>query len=162
MRYDIASFECDANKSPLPPTVAEKTYLGLRDAASAHPSIAFYAVSHSTQSHTAKWLSEIGGTAPPNLAVIVDDQREVYAAWGVGTSSLWHVLNPADLWSAVKLLREEGIANRPTESGYRFQTSGTWAVDGQGKVVWGGVASSASVVPDFEDAVKVVLGGGKE
>ncbi|PSR81955.1 hypothetical protein BD289DRAFT_371979 [Coniella lustricola] len=141
---------------------AEKTYLGLRDAAAAHPAMAFYAVSHSTQPHTDKWLSAIGGPTPANLRVIVDDRRELYAAWGLGTSSFWHVLNPADLWRAVRLARDQGITNRPTESGYRFQTSGSWAVDGRGTVVWGAAAASASVIPDFEEAVRAVDRQGEE
>lgn len=86
----------------------------------------------------------------------MDDQRKIYAAWGLGTSSFWHVLSPQGLYSVYKLAKQEGIANRPTESGYRWQTSGSWAVDGAGKVVWGGPSKSADEIPEFEDAVRAV------
>lgn len=141
---------------PLPLPVAEKTFLRLRETASAHSNVHFIAISHSNQQHTSKWLQDIGGTNPPNLDVIVDDARELYAAWGLGVASVWHVLKPQSLYDLYKMAKEEGIANRPTESGYRWQTSGHWAVDGQGKVVWGGVAGAANEIPDFAEAVEAV------
>lgn len=133
----------------------------MRGTASENPDIHFIAVSHSNEAHTAKWRREIGGEDRSNLEIIVDDQREVYAAWGLGVSSFWHVLNPQGFVSLYRLAKDEGIVNRPTESGYRWQTSGSWAVDGQGKVVWGGPAKSADEIPDFADAVKAVTGHGK-
>ena len=88
---------------------AEMTFLRLRAAASAHPSIDFVAVSHSDQSATEKWLEAIGGAR--DVRVIVDDERELFAQWGLGVSSLWHVLYPASMWSAFKLGREQGIVS---------------------------------------------------
>lgn len=130
----------------------------MRDAALAHPNIHFIAVSHSSQQHTDKWQHDIIGedANPANLEVVVDDKREIYAAWGLGVASVWHVLKPQSLYDIYKMAKEDGIVNRPTESGYRFQTSGHWAVDGQGKVVWGGVAGSANELPDFDEAVRAV------
>lgn len=134
----------------------------MRETASTNPAISFIAVSHSTQAHTAKWQQAIGGTNPANLEVVVDDEREVYGAWGLGVSSFWHVMSPQGLYDVYKLSTEEGIANRPTESGYRFQTGGAWAVDGLGVVVWGGVAGGASEIPDFGEAVGVLGQSGGE
>lgn len=142
------------------PIVAEKTFLRLREAATSHPNIHFIAVSHSTPEHTATWQQDIGGTNPANLEVVVDDQREIYGAWGLGVSSVWHVLSPWGLYDLYKLAKEEGIANRPTASGFRFQTGGAWAVDAKGKVVWGGVAAGANEIPDFAEAVEALGGGG--
>ena len=48
--------------------------------------------------------------------------------------------------------------NRPTESGSRWQTSGSFAVDRNGVVKWGGAAVRADWIPDFEDAVKASEG----
>lgn len=79
----------------------------------------------------------------------------------MGTSSAWHVLNPWSFWELYKLGREEGIWNRPTESGFRWQVSGSWGVDGEGVVRWGGVNKSADDGGDFGEAVRV-LEGGKE
>ena len=46
--------------------------------------------------------------------------------------------------------------NRPTESGSRWQTSGSFAVDRNWVVRWGGAAERADWIPDFEEAVKAV------
>lgn len=142
----------------LTPSVAEKTFLRLRDAASENPDIRFIAVSHSNQEHTAKWRRDIGGDDPSNLEIVVDEQREAYGAWGLGVASFWHVLNPQGLYELYRMAKDEGIVNRPTESGYRWQTSGSWAVDGEGKVVWGGPVKTANEIPDFANAVKAFHG----
>ncbi|KAL9077113.1 MAG: hypothetical protein Q9161_000379 [Pseudevernia consocians] len=135
---------------------AEKTFLSLRAAASAHPSITFVAVSHSDQSATDKWFEAVGGA--DNVRIIVDSERELFAHWGLGVSSFWHVLNPASMWNAYKLGKEQGIWTRSTESGNRWQTSGSFAVDRNGMVRWGGAAGRADWIPDFEEAVKAVKG----
>ncbi|KAL8659798.1 MAG: hypothetical protein Q9202_006948 [Teloschistes flavicans] len=133
---------------------AEKTFLRLRATADAHQNITFIAVSHSDQSSTDTWLEAVGG--PGKVEVIINPDREIYAAWGLGISSFWHALNPGNLRSAYKLWKEEGIWNRPTESGSRWQTAGSFGVDAQGIVRWGQTAPGADWVPDFEDAVKVL------
>ncbi len=71
-------------------------------------------------------------------------------------SNPWHVLNPWSLYSVYKLGKTEGIWNRPTESGNRWQTAGGWAVDGKGIVRLGGVAKTADEVPDFGEAMKAL------
>lgn len=55
--------------------------------------------------------------------------------------------------SVYKLGKAEGIWNRPTESGNRWQTAGSFAVDKAGMVKWVRVNASANDVPDFMDAV---------
>lgn len=55
-----------------------------------------------------------------------------------------------------KLGRQEKIWNRPTESGSRWQTSGSWIVDREGIVKGGGIAKSADDIMDFEEAVRLV------
>ncbi|KZL84772.1 alkyl hydroperoxide reductase subunit c thiol specific antioxidant, partial [Colletotrichum incanum] len=133
---------------------AEKSFIVLREAASKNPNVAFIAVSHSSESHTKKWLSEVGGPGDKNpVEVIFNEERDVYAKWGLGTSSFMHVLSPSALSNVFKLSREEGIANRPTESGSRWQTSGAWAVGENGKVTWGGPAQTASEIPNVDEAL---------
>ena len=111
-------------------------------------------MSHSSASSTTTWLEAVGGAG--NVQVVVDSEREVYAKWGLGTSGFWHVLSPGGLWEVVRLGREEGIWNRPTESGSRWQMGGCWGVDAQGVVRWGGVAARADEIPDVVEAVKVL------
>lgn len=55
-----------------------------------------------------------------------------------------------------ELAKKEGIKNRWTESGSRWQRSGNFAVDGEGVVRWGRAADDASDIPDFEQLVKAV------
>lgn len=60
------------------------------------------------------------------------------------------------LYSAVQLGKTEGIWNRTTESGTRWQTGGAFAVDRAGKVRWVSIARSASDVPDLGAALKAL------
>lgn len=129
----------------------------MRDAAAAHPNVRFVAVSHSDEPSTQKWLAEVGGPGTTNpVEVIVDAERKLYGAWGLGTSSMMHVLSPAGLYAVYKMAKERGIKNRPTESGSRWQTAGNFAVDAQGIVRWGGPAARADEVPTFEEALRAV------
>jgi hypothetical protein len=86
----------------------------------------------------------------------------MYGAWGLGISSWMHVLSPAGFKALFKLGREKGIWNRPTESGSRWQTGGSWAVDAQGVVKWGGVSGRADDVPNFKEAMEVLEGKGSK
>ena len=130
---------------------AEKTLLSLRSTAQQYPQISFIAISHSGRAATDHWLEALSG--PGSVEVLVDEQREIYARWGLGVSDWWHVLSPSSMWSVWKLGRGEGIWNRPTESGSRWQRAGSWAVDGDGVVKWGGVFIRADEIPDFGQAV---------
>jgi hypothetical protein len=143
---------------------AEKSYLNLRDIAKEHSDIDFVAVSHSDEAATQTWLQSLpqAGSGSSNLKVIVDEKLELYAAWGLGVSGWAHALSPFSLYNVFKMGRMEGIWNRPTESGSRWQTAGSYAVDREDIVRWGGPAERADDVPNFEDAVGALLGDGKE
>ncbi|KAF2787933.1 hypothetical protein K505DRAFT_287040 [Melanomma pulvis-pyrius CBS 109.77] len=133
---------------------AEKTFLSLRSISTAHPDTHFIAVSHSNRASTDSWLEALGG--PDRVQVIVDPDRESYAAWGLGVSSFWHILNPWSMYSVYTLGKQEGIWNRPTESGTRWQSSGSFAVDRDGVMRWGGPSRSADDVPDFGEAMEAI------
>lgn len=134
--------------------VAEKTYRNLRYHANRHPEANFIAVSHSSAQATEDWVIAVGGEW--DTRVITDEERSLYPLWGLGISNAWHVLNPWSLYSVYTLGKSEGIWNRPTESGSRWQTAGSWAVDGSGIVRWGGVAKAADEIPDFKTALLAV------
>ncbi|CAK1361039.1 hypothetical protein CB0940_03551 [Cercospora beticola] len=140
---------------------AEKTYLLLREAAKTHRDIDFLAISHSDQTSTDKWLKSIPqfGSEPANLRIIVDADREAYNAYGLSVSSWGHVLSAGSMWNVWNLAKNEGISNRPTESGSRWQTSGTFAIGEDGRVKWGGAANRADDIPNFEEAVKALDSG---
>ncbi|CZT50526.1 uncharacterized protein RSE6_11532 [Rhynchosporium secalis] len=133
---------------------AEKTFLSLRDLAAKDPGKNYIAVSHSSGPATTHWLSSVGGQG--KVRVIVDDERELYGKWGLGVSSTWHVLNPWSLYAVWMLGKKENIWNKPTESGSRWQTSGSFAVGKDGLVKWAEVPKAADQVPDFGDAVRAL------
>ncbi len=114
----------------------------------------FIAISHSSEEATEKWIIAVGGEWDVN--VIVDADRELYAKWGLGVGTAWHVLNPWSIYSVYRLGKKEKIWNRPTESGNRWQTSGSFAVDGKGIVRWGRVAKTADDIPDFNEALQAL------
>lgn len=139
--------------------VAEKTFLDSRALAPAHPDIYFVAVSHSDQESTDRWLASLpdpSKNTQPNLQIIIDAERQAYAAWGLGTSSLWHVLGCIP--GVSKLSKETGINVRPTESGSRWQTAGSFAVDGQHIVRWSRKNQRADDMPDFNEALHALQG----
>ena len=151
--------------------------------------VIFFAVSHSDEKATQNWPRDvekeektrkgqktetdgtmmngngegdntnIGIDSSSDVRIVVDQERELYATWGLGPSSIAHVLRPTALWGAVKLAREEGISMRDTESGSRWQTAGGFAVDGEGIVRWARVAERADDIVDFEAAAEAVLKG---
>ena len=86
--------------------------------------------------------------------VVVDEARNAYAAWGLGTSSTWHAYNPWAVYNTFALGKKEGIWNRPTESGSRWQTGGAFAVDKKGIVQWSKAASAADDIPDLQEALR--------
>jgi hypothetical protein len=126
----------------------------LRYLANRHPEIDFIAVSHSSQEATDKWAIEIGGEWDVN--VIVDPERELYAQWGLGLSSAWHVLNPWSMYSVYQLGKKDHIWNRPTQSGTRWQIAGSFAVDKDGIVRWVRIAKSADDVPTFKEGMEAL------
>ncbi|KAL1793869.1 hypothetical protein ACET3X_007290 [Alternaria dauci] len=96
---------------------AESTFLHMRNMATAHTDIEWVAVSHSEQGATGRWLSalpEPEKNTQPNLHIVVDAEREAYGAWGLGISSLWHVLGSIP---GTSKLKAQGISVRATESG---------------------------------------------
>lgn len=86
---------------------AEKTFITLRSLANKHTTITFIAVSHSSAGHTQKWVEALGGAW--NVRVVVDEERRVYAEWGLGVCGIWDVFGPSTWVAQRKLGTEEGI-----------------------------------------------------
>lgn len=140
--------------------VAEAAFRALRTAAAQHPNINFVAVSHSDQQSTNKWLEAVGGPnegdSSNSVTAVVNAERQVYAQWGLGTVSWGHLFSPSGLVGVWNLGKEQGIWNRPTESGTRWQSSGNWAVDEEGYVRWGGPATRVDDVIDTAAAISAL------
>lgn len=83
-------FFADKNSSR---TVAQKSFLALRELAIKNQgALACVAVSHSSREATRKWVDLLGGAW--NVEVVVDEERAVYAAWGLGLGNVWYMFNP--------------------------------------------------------------------
>lgn len=134
--------------------VAEKTFRAFRSAAASHPEACFVAVSHSDKAATDKWIASVDG--PGQVQVVVVAERNLYAQWGLGLSSSWHVLNPWSMWNVYQTGKQDGIWNKPTESGNRWQTSGSFGVDKSGTVQWSRKAGTADEAVEFEEGVQAV------
>jgi hypothetical protein len=112
------------------------------------------AVSHSSAEATERWVVQVGGNW--DVEVVVDHERELYAQWGLGTSTLWHVLSPRSLYGVWQLGTRDGIWNRPTESGSRWQTAGAFALSPDGRVRWAHVAQAADDPLDLRPALRAL------
>jgi hypothetical protein len=105
--------------------VAQKSFLALRTLANKHQgTMTCIAVSHSSKEATRKWLDLLGGAW--NVEVVIDEDRALYAAWGLGLGSVW---------SADAGLEGEGVARRQSRRGYHE--------DGQFWNRWGGCERTA-------------------
>ena len=135
--------------------VAEKTFLEARRLANKYPSIQFIAVSHSSKQATDKWISALGGAW--QVMIVIDEEREIYAAWGLGVSTTWHLLNPWTQVAVQRLGKQEGIWGREVDpSGNRWQVGGSWAMDTMGTVKFGAPSKTAGDIPNLEEACKAV------
>ncbi|RDW62141.1 hypothetical protein BP6252_11574 [Coleophoma cylindrospora] len=132
---------------------AEKTFIEMRRLANKYPDLSFLAVSHASKAATDRWVSSIGGAWA--VQIIVDEEREVYAQWGLGISNTWYVLSPWTQWTQYKLGKEEGVWGREVDpSGNHWQIGGSWACDVMGTVRWGAASKSADEIPDLIAACK--------
>ncbi|KAF1968662.1 hypothetical protein BU23DRAFT_655672 [Bimuria novae-zelandiae CBS 107.79] len=133
----------------------QQLFLRLRSLANRHTGIHFIAVSHCTAAATDAWAKKLGGAW--NVDVIIDEQRELYAMYGLGMSSYAHVLNPRNGVNQIKLSKQNGSVWQPVgEGGCRWQTGGAYAVDERGTVKWGAPMQSVDEDIMFEDGVKAL------
>ncbi|RDA95406.1 hypothetical protein CP533_3432 [Ophiocordyceps camponoti-saundersi (nom. inval.)] len=72
---------------------AQKTFLNLRTLANRYSqSLTCIAVSHSSPPATRKWIDLLGGAW--NVRIVIDQDRALYAAWGLGLATYWQLFNP--------------------------------------------------------------------
>ncbi|KOS19250.1 hypothetical protein ESCO_001089 [Escovopsis weberi] len=134
---------------------AEKAFKTLSAISNKVPTVHCVAVSHSSSEATEKWIPQVGGVWDTD--VVIDEDRDLYASWGLGLSSTWGIVSPRALYSTYRLGADEGVWNRPTESGNRWQLGGAFAVDEEGIVRWAYPCTAADDLPDLNAGV-VALG----
>ncbi|KAH7161214.1 hypothetical protein EDB81DRAFT_755788 [Dactylonectria macrodidyma] len=163
---------------------AQKTFLSLRTLANRHgEALTCIAVSHSSEQATKKWVDMLGGAW--SVRVVIDEDRALYAAWGLGLGSMWYLFNPTTQmqgWKEKGWLGDEvagaiqrtGIKEKPSSStggpdgedggdgpttvmGNKWQEAGAFAVDGTGTVIWGGKALRADDVMDLDYGARILM-----
>ncbi|EGX91640.1 hypothetical protein CCM_05798 [Cordyceps militaris CM01] len=141
---------------PSKPTlaVAEKVFKKLSTLSDRQPGLHCIAVSHSSSETTEKWIPQVGGAWSTD--VVIDEGRDLYAQWGLGLSDVWHMSGPSVLYSVYRLGTDEGVWNRPTESGTRWKIGGAFAVDEGGVVRYAHASKAADDLPDINSAAQAV------
>lgn len=130
---------------------AEATMRAARELAE-QPDVGVIAVVHAGDAATARWCGVVGGAGA--VRIVVDEPRKLYARWGLGRSSFRHFAGPSSLAAALRLLRL-GIRNTRAD-GTRWQTAGTFAVAGDGRVAWRHLPRHAGDLPDLGSALRAV------
>jgi AhpC/TSA family len=128
---------------------AEATMRALREQAAAAPEHEWIAVSHAPRAATDRWCESLGG--PGDVRLLSDPSRHTYAAWGLGQTTLGHFLGRRSLQGVVALQRN-GIRNTHP-NGTRWQSAGTFALDGDAVVRWRHLPTHAGDLPDLRVAL---------
>jgi hypothetical protein len=127
---------------------AEATMRALTRVADVRPQIRWIVVSHAPLEDTDRWCAAVD--AGRGLELVIDERRELYAAWGLGRSSLGHFAGARSLASVLRE-RRRGIGHRHP-AGTRWQRAGTFAVDSHGAICWRHIPRHAGDLPDLEAA----------
>lgn len=135
----------------------------LRETARGNPDVAFVAVTHGDPAAATAWCGALGldrsavrtvdpveatggGAGPDNLHVLVDEGRDLYAAWGLGLGGVGYLFRPAVLRARRRARRGETTSHPP--SGTRWQRAGVFGVDPDGTVRTCHIAAHAADRPD--------------
>ncbi|KAK6003455.1 hypothetical protein QM012_009226 [Aureobasidium pullulans] len=129
-----------------------------------HEKLHVVIVQHSDEATSKQWFEDVGGKkAFPDSSrytIVSDPERKSYAAWGVGSLG-WTGMVSSDILDALKTLKEsDGIEMRPTgANAYRWQNSGGFAIDTEGKIRWRKIARDSSDVCDYAEAANTIVDG---
>lgn len=155
----------------------EATLDRLASTAREHPDVEFVAITHGDPEIATEWCEEIGlGTVTlagadasvsmchdvtdTGVRMLVDEDRSLYAEWGLGRAGWWHLLHPRVTVGSIRAMLA-GYRDRTT-SGNRWQQSGLFAVDADGVVRSVHVAKTADDLPNVDVAVSFLDGESDE
>lgn len=134
--------------------MAEKDLHRLRAEAQRYAGVHFIAVSHSALDATSRWLDLVGGAG--NVEILIDPNRDIYTAYGLGRASVFAMLNLPRELSALFRLKRQGYVLRATEDGNRWQTGGLAAIAADGTVKYAHAATWTNDTGDFDAAIAAV------
>jgi hypothetical protein len=127
---------------------AEATLVAARRLAADDAGADWIAVSHASREATDTWCEAIGGCG--RVRLVIDEPRALYAAWGLGRTTLGHFAGRRSLGGVLRLARS-GIRNRHP-NGTRWQRAGTFALDADRVIRWRHLPEHAGDLPDLEAA----------
>lgn len=131
---------------------AELTVQQLQRVTAEHPELAWWLVSMGSEQTTSAWLETVG--RPVGIEVVHDSSLATHARWGLGSSSVLHIMRPRVLLGALSAYRR-GARNRSPD-GSRWQQAGAFAVAADGRLAWVHYPASAEDLPDLRAAVAAV------
>ncbi|KIE00715.1 Thioredoxin-like fold protein, partial [Metarhizium majus ARSEF 297] len=141
---------------------AQKTFINLRTLANRHSqTVTCVAVSHASEPATRKWIDLLGGAW--NVQVVIDEDRAIYAAWGLGVANVWHLFNPT---TQVQGWKEKGwLGDKVAEAMQRKGTTTAQPAINQQhperrRAAGAGGAGGGGVGPGEDDNVDDDDGGG--
>ncbi|KXS22263.1 hypothetical protein M427DRAFT_129985 [Gonapodya prolifera JEL478] len=136
---------------------AEKEIRLLGEVVKQRPGVQVVVVQHSADAETKAWWDRIGGPKlVPDVKLISDPERNVYASFGVGILP-WSGLFTNEIVKPITNLKNEGIVNTETGSGsWRWQNSGGFVIDQSGIVRWSKIAAHAGDMCDYIEALKAL------
>lgn len=106
-----------------------------------------------------------------SVEVIIDEDRAIYAAWGLGLGNMWYLFHPG---AQIQGWKETGwlggqVAERiqkkgpiqddddaATALGSKWQEAGAFAIDGKGTVIWGGKAVRSDDMMNLEEGARIL------
>ncbi|KAI1329909.1 hypothetical protein F5Y16DRAFT_416535 [Xylariaceae sp. FL0255] len=101
---------------------AQASFLSLRALATKNQGrLRCIAISHASPAATRKWIDLLGGSW--SIEVLIDEDRAIYAAWGLGLGTVWSMFNPTTQirgfqqkgWLGVKVanaIQQSGVLKR--------------------------------------------------
>ncbi|KAI1092975.1 hypothetical protein F5B19DRAFT_452510 [Rostrohypoxylon terebratum] len=132
--------------------VAQKSFLALRDLAIKNQGrLTCIAVSHSSREATWKWVDMLGGAW--NVEVVIDEDRAIYAAWGLGLSNFWYMFNPTTQMQGWK---EKGWLGIKVANS--LQRTGSIKPDGTTNGATSTAATGTGSAPDASEGPSTVMG----
>ncbi|KAI1204874.1 uncharacterized protein F4807DRAFT_314886 [Annulohypoxylon truncatum] len=131
---------------------AQKSFLAFRDLAIKNQGrLTCIAVSHSSREATWKWVDMLGGAW--NVEVVIDEDRAIYAAWGLGLSNFWYMFNPT---TQVQGWKEKGWLGIKVANS--LQRTGTLKQDGTTKDATSAAAAGVGGAPGASEGPSTALG----
>jgi len=92
------------------------------------------------------------------LVIVPDPNRELYAKWGIGTLGWTEMVNGDIMNKMHEQKVKEGLDITKSDwTSYRWQNSGGFAIDSEGKIRWRKLAKDASDVCDWAEASDCIV-----